>query len=95
VSRSARALRLPTGRRLIRPGITGWAQVRCGYTDSDLGSAWKLRHDLSYMEHRTFRVDVTILLKTAVGCLLREAPVIEPPTTMWFAAPVPASSAVT
>ena len=29
-------------RHIIRPGITGWAQVRCGYAGSEAGSAWKL-----------------------------------------------------
>ena len=40
-------------RHLMRPGITGWAQVRCGYAGSDVGSAWKLCHDLYYAKHRS------------------------------------------
>ena len=35
------------------PGITGWAQLRCGYAGSDIGSAWKLCHDLFYVKHRS------------------------------------------
>jgi lipopolysaccharide/colanic/teichoic acid biosynthesis glycosyltransferase len=33
-------------RHLVKPGITGWAQLRCGYAGSELGTAWKLCHDL-------------------------------------------------
>jgi lipopolysaccharide/colanic/teichoic acid biosynthesis glycosyltransferase len=51
-------------RHLIRPGITGWAQVRCGYAGSDLGSAWKLCHDLYYLKHRSFALDVAIIAET-------------------------------
>ena len=51
-------------RHLIRPGVTGWAQVRCGYAGSDLGSAWKLCHDLYYLKHRAFALDVAIIAET-------------------------------
>lgn len=51
-------------RHLIKPGVTGWAQVRCGYAGSDLGSAWKLCHDLYYLKHRSFWLDCAILIDT-------------------------------
>ncbi len=51
-------------RHLIRPGVTGWAQVRCGYAGSDLGSAWKLCHDLYYLKHRTLGLDFAIIAET-------------------------------
>ncbi|HEV3229444.1 MAG TPA: exopolysaccharide biosynthesis polyprenyl glycosylphosphotransferase [Solirubrobacteraceae bacterium] len=51
-------------RHLIRPGITGWAQVRCGYAGSDLGSAWKLCHDLYYLKHRSAALDLAIIAET-------------------------------
>ena len=51
-------------RHLIRPGVTGWAQVRCGYAGSDLGSAWKLCHDLYYLKHRSLALDVAIVAET-------------------------------
>jgi exopolysaccharide biosynthesis polyprenyl glycosylphosphotransferase len=56
-------------RHLVKPGITGWAQVRCGYAGSDLGSAWKLCHDLYYLKHRSLFGDLLVMLETlgAVG----------------------------
>jgi lipopolysaccharide/colanic/teichoic acid biosynthesis glycosyltransferase len=56
-------------RHLAKPGLTGWAQVRCGYGGSETGSAWKLCHDLYYLKHRSLRLDVRILFATAVVVL--------------------------
>jgi exopolysaccharide biosynthesis polyprenyl glycosylphosphotransferase len=53
-----------TERHLIRPGITGWAQVRCGYAGSDIGSTRKLCHDLFYLKHRTMLLDLVIMAET-------------------------------
>jgi len=51
-------------RHLIKPGVTGWAQVRCGYAGSEFGSAWKLCHDLYYLKHRSFWLDCAIIVDT-------------------------------
>ncbi len=51
-------------RHLIKPGITGWAQVRCGYAGSVEGSAWKMCHDLYYVKHRSLGLDLLILGET-------------------------------
>ena len=51
-------------RHLLKPGLTGWAQVRCGYAGSDVGSAWKLSHDLYYLKHRSMAFDLAILGET-------------------------------
>jgi exopolysaccharide biosynthesis polyprenyl glycosylphosphotransferase len=64
VSRLEQTLPFYQRRHLIRPGITGWAQIRCGYAGSDIGSAWKLCHDLFYMKYRSLRFDLMILLHT-------------------------------
>ena len=40
VDRLEQMLPFDQRRHLIRPGITGWAQIRCGYAGSDIGSAW-------------------------------------------------------
>ena len=59
-------LKLPyyNRRHLIKPGLTGWAQVRCGYAGSNTGSARKLCHDLFYIKHRSMGLDLAILLET-------------------------------
>ncbi len=54
-----------TRRHLIKPGIGGWAQLRCGYAGSDVGSGWKLCHDLYYIKHRTVLIDLLITFETA------------------------------
>jgi exopolysaccharide biosynthesis polyprenyl glycosylphosphotransferase len=51
-------------RHLVKPGITGWAQVRSGYAASDLGSAWKLSYDLYYLKHQSIVLDLAIMAKT-------------------------------
>jgi exopolysaccharide biosynthesis polyprenyl glycosylphosphotransferase len=51
-------------RALIKPGLTGWAQVRCGYAGSHIGTAWKTCHDLYYLKHRSVGLDLIILLQT-------------------------------
>ena len=48
----------------MKPGITGWAQVRCGYSGSHIGSAWKLCHDLYYLKRRSLVFDLLIMLET-------------------------------
>ncbi len=53
-------------RLLVKPGVTGWAQVRCGYAGSELGTAWKLCHDLFYLKHRSLLIDILIILETTV-----------------------------
>jgi lipopolysaccharide/colanic/teichoic acid biosynthesis glycosyltransferase len=52
-------------RHLVKPGLTGWAQVRCGYAGSESGTAWKLCHDLYYVKHRSLLGDALILTQTA------------------------------
>ena len=51
-------------RHLVKPGIAGWAQLRCGYAGSDLGTAWKLCHDLYYVKHSSLLGDTLILFET-------------------------------
>jgi exopolysaccharide biosynthesis polyprenyl glycosylphosphotransferase len=55
-----------TRRHLVKPGLTGWAALRCGYAGSDLGTAWKLCHDLFYIKRRSVLADTLILAETAV-----------------------------
>lgn len=60
-------------RHLIKPGLTGWAQVRCGYAGSDRGSLWKVSHDLYYVKHRAIALDLAIMWETAIE-LVRPRP---------------------
>jgi lipopolysaccharide/colanic/teichoic acid biosynthesis glycosyltransferase len=59
-------------RALIKPGLTGWAQVRCGYAGSRIGTAWKTCHDLYYLKHRSVGLDLVILLQTFHALVERE-----------------------
>jgi exopolysaccharide biosynthesis polyprenyl glycosylphosphotransferase len=72
VDRLETMLRFYQRRHLTRPGITGWAQVRCGYAGSDTGSAWKLCHDLYYIKHRSIGLDALILGETLALWFRRE-----------------------
>src|SRR5262249_29277242 len=60
-------------RQLVKPGITGWAQVRRGYTSDADGSVDKLSYDLWYLRHRSVFVDIAICLMT-FNVLLRGTP---------------------
>ncbi len=51
-------------RHLVKPGLTGWAQVRCGYAGSDMGTAWKVCHDLYFLKHRSLALEMLIVLET-------------------------------
>jgi exopolysaccharide biosynthesis polyprenyl glycosylphosphotransferase len=89
VERLEHGLRYYDRRHLIKPGLTGWAQVRCGYAGSDEGSALKLCHDLFYLKHRSFGLDLAILLET-VGTLVADS---QFPSPAPAPAPVAASAA--
>jgi exopolysaccharide biosynthesis polyprenyl glycosylphosphotransferase len=60
-----------TRRLLVKPGITGWAQLRHDYASDCEGAAAKLSYDLWYLRHRTLAVDLAICAKTFVSLLLR------------------------
>lgn len=51
-------------RHLVKPGITGWAQVHYGYGASQEDSLTKLRYDLYYVKNRSIWLDFRIILKT-------------------------------
>lgn len=57
-------------RTLTRPGLTGWAQVRVGYSDSPERARVKLEHDLYYLKHASLGLDLRILWET-VGVVIR------------------------
>jgi len=51
-------------RHIIKPGLTGWAQVMANYGDCYDDSLEKLQYDLYYIKHRGIFLDLSILLKT-------------------------------
>jgi lipopolysaccharide/colanic/teichoic acid biosynthesis glycosyltransferase len=48
-------------RHLIRPGVTGWAQVNYGYADDEADTIEKLTYDLYYVKHMSPWLDLGIL----------------------------------
>ncbi|WP_228851096.1 exopolysaccharide biosynthesis polyprenyl glycosylphosphotransferase [Aegicerativicinus sediminis] len=51
-------------RHIIKPGLTGWAQVSSRYGGTVDESLVKLQYDLYYIKHRSFWLDLNILVKT-------------------------------
>jgi exopolysaccharide biosynthesis polyprenyl glycosylphosphotransferase len=51
-------------RHIVKPGLTGWAQVNFHYGASVADSIEKLQYELYYIKHRSFVLDLSILLKT-------------------------------
>ena len=51
-------------RHTVRPGITGWAQVRFRYGASREDSHIKLQYDLYYVKHVTLALDFRVLIET-------------------------------
>jgi len=51
-------------RHLVKPGLTGWAQVNQHYTDTLEQSLQKLQYDLYYIKNKSVLLDLSILLKT-------------------------------
>ncbi|RME07028.1 MAG: sugar transferase, partial [Anaerolineae bacterium] len=56
-------------RLLVKPGITGWAQVNFGYASTEEDTAMKLEYDLYYIKHRSLLLDFLILLRTPATVL--------------------------
>lgn len=57
-------------RHLVRPGITGWAQVNYPYGASDADALEKLKFDLYYIRNYSLSLDIAIVLKTLKIMLL-------------------------
>ncbi len=51
-------------RQLVRPGITGWAQVRAGYAADLEETKIKLAYDLFYLKNFSLGLDLQILMRT-------------------------------
>ena len=64
VAELTRALPFYNERHLIKPGLTGWAQVNFKYGASAEAALEKLQYDLYYIKNRSLLLDLGILLKT-------------------------------
>ncbi len=51
-------------RHVIKPGLTGWAQVNYAYGETINDSLIKLQYDLYYIKHRSIFLDINIMFKT-------------------------------
>jgi lipopolysaccharide/colanic/teichoic acid biosynthesis glycosyltransferase len=51
-------------RHMVRPGITGWAQVNYGYADDEADTIEKLTYDLYYIKHMSPVMDLRIFWKS-------------------------------
>jgi len=51
-------------RHNVKPGLTGWAQLKYPYGATENDSLEKLKYDLYYIKHRTFLLDILILIRT-------------------------------
>ena len=59
-------------RLLVKPGLTGWAQINYGYVADVTETGVKLEYDLYYIKHRTLGLDFQIVLRT-IGTVFRAA----------------------
>jgi exopolysaccharide biosynthesis polyprenyl glycosylphosphotransferase len=57
----------------VRPGVTGWAQIRHGYSVAEEDVVEKMRYDLYYIKHMSLALDLRILLDTVKIVLLHRS----------------------
>jgi lipopolysaccharide/colanic/teichoic acid biosynthesis glycosyltransferase len=58
-------------RHVLKPGLTGWAQIRYTYGASVEDAIEKLQYDLYYIKNLSFALDLVIVLETVKTVLLR------------------------
>ena len=58
-------------RHVVKPGVTGWAQVRYSYGASVEDAIEKMQYDLYYVKHMSLMFDVMIALETVKTVVLR------------------------
>ena len=57
-------------RLLVKPGLTGWAQINYGYAATVYDTVIKLEYDLYYIKHRSLIMDIVTILRT-IGTVIR------------------------
>jgi lipopolysaccharide/colanic/teichoic acid biosynthesis glycosyltransferase len=58
-------------RHVVKPGVTGWAQVRYTYGASVEDALQKLQYDLYYIKNMSVALDIFVMLQTIKTVLLR------------------------
>jgi sugar transferase (PEP-CTERM system associated) len=71
VAQLAREIPFYPERHFVKPGITGWAQVRYSYGSSRKDAQEKLEYDLYYVKHQSLAFDLMVLLQTVEIVLFR------------------------
>jgi lipopolysaccharide/colanic/teichoic acid biosynthesis glycosyltransferase len=56
-------------RHLVRPGLTGWAQVKYGYAANDSDALEKLQYEFYYLRHQSLSLDLRIVARTTRSVL--------------------------
>jgi lipopolysaccharide/colanic/teichoic acid biosynthesis glycosyltransferase len=51
-------------RHRVRPGLTGWAQVKYGYAGSEGDALQKLQYEFYYLRHQSLTLDVRVIART-------------------------------
>ncbi|MFH6987229.1 exopolysaccharide biosynthesis polyprenyl glycosylphosphotransferase [Flavobacterium collinsii] len=69
VDEIARIMPFYETRHVVKPGLTGWAQVNYSYGESIDESLIKLQYDLYYIKHRSIFLDLSITFKTITTVL--------------------------
>jgi lipopolysaccharide/colanic/teichoic acid biosynthesis glycosyltransferase len=56
-------------RHLVRPGLTGWAQIMYGYAGDDQDALEKLQYEFFYLRHQSVALDIRILVRSVRSVL--------------------------
>jgi lipopolysaccharide/colanic/teichoic acid biosynthesis glycosyltransferase len=59
-------------RHLVRPGLTGWAQVKYQYAGTEAETLEKLQYEFFYLRHQSFGLDLRIVFRTLRSVTMRE-----------------------
>ena len=59
-------------RHLVRPGLTGWAQVKYGYAGDEMDAMKKLQYEFYYLRHQSVMLDTRIIGRTIRSVLGQE-----------------------
>jgi exopolysaccharide biosynthesis polyprenyl glycosylphosphotransferase len=71
VAKYQRQIPFYRARLMVKPGLTGWAQVNYGYASTVEDTEIKLEYDLYYIKHRSIFMDILIILRTITTVLSR------------------------